>query len=556
MNAAHPLPMATLALWLCAGHGALAQTPSQQIPRAVLPEGCASCRAPDMAQSSPPGASAMDAAFSVHLRAVQFDGAKALPPDALQDLAQPYLQRDVSLAQLRQLAQAVTDRYRQRGFFLAQALVPVQQVQDGVLHLSVLEGHIATLDVRIAPQAPISEQRVRAFLAPLLAAPAVSAEVYQRAMLLLADQPGIHIGATLDDDITPGALRLTVEVTPTARWSFALDADNHGIRDYGRYRIGGFARWASPLGLGDNLDLRATLARGNALDYGRLAYEAPLGSSGLRLGAGVARMRYELGGQFSALGVHGTATAWDVSLAYPVIRQPRHNLYLRLLAERKNLRDAYDAAAVSARKQIHDIGLGWAWERRDAWLGGGYWASTGTLYHGRLALRDASSLALDQGSTGLHTQGGFTKLTFQLSRLQQMMAHHFLFASLGGQGSSKNLDPLEKLALGGAQGVRAYAYDTVLVDQGWIGTLEWRWTATPSLTPFAFFDAAHGVEVKNPVAASTSHSLRGAGLGLSWNGPHNTLIDATLAWRVGTPDAATSDDKRNPRLFIKAQMNF
>jgi hemolysin activation/secretion protein len=486
---------------------------------------------------------------------VQFDGAAAIAEADLQGLAAPYLQRDVDAGQLRQLAQAVADLYRQRGYFLAQALVPVQQVQDGTLHLSVLEGRITTLDVRVAPQAPISEQRVRAFLAPLLQDAAVTAERYQRAMLLLADQPGIHIGATLDDDKTPGALRLTVQVTPTARWSFALDADNHGIQEYGRYRIGGFARWASPLGVGDNLDLRATLAPGATLVYGRIAYELPLGSSGLRLGAGLARTHYELGGQYAALGLHGTARTWDMSLAYPAIRQPRHNLFLRLLAEQKALHDAFDADTQTARKRIQALGLGWAWERRDDWLGGGYWASAGTLYRGRLTLRDASGLAADQAATGLHTQGDFTKLTLQLSRLQRVAQRHFVFLSLGGQRSSKNLDALEKLALGGAQGVRAYPYGAALVDQGWTATLEWRWSATPSLTPFAFYDAAHGTQDKAPLAPLSAPSLRGAGLGLSWSARH-LLIDATLAWRTGTPNLPAQSDTHQPRLYLRAQVPF
>src|SRR3546814_774156 len=71
--------------------------------------------------------------------------------------------------------------------------------------------------------------------------------------------------------------------------------------------------------------------------FGRLAYEAPLGAHGLRIGAGVSRVSYELGGAFEILDAVGTADIYAVSLTYPLIRQLRHNLFLRVFAVRKEL---------------------------------------------------------------------------------------------------------------------------------------------------------------------------------------------------------------------------
>src|SRR3546814_6581102 len=72
---------------------------------------------------------------------------------------------------------------------------------------------------------------------------------------------------------------------------------------------------------------------------GRLAYEAPLGAHGLRIGAGVSRVSYELGGAFEILDAVGTADIYDVSLTYPLIRQRSHNLFLRGFVDRKELTD-------------------------------------------------------------------------------------------------------------------------------------------------------------------------------------------------------------------------
>lgn len=520
---------------------------------------CSSC-GQSLAQASPapqtlPAPPTPQASF--RLNDLRLNGAQALSSEELQAITRPYIGREVTLADLEALAQAITAKYRERGYFLAQAVVPVQTVRDGVVEISVIEGRLGKVDVVVAPDAPMSEARVRGFLAPVQSGEALNAQRYERAMLVLSDQPGVRVSSGLQEGTQPGTTDLTVEVTAGPRWVFTAEADNHGTKESGRYRVGGTARWLSPAGIGDNLDLRAMVSD-DGLWFGRAAYEAPIGTSGLRAGVGLARVNYELGGQFADLDAHGRADVFDVSLSYPVIRQRQQNLFLRLSADVKKLKDEMRAVDFSSNKRIHGLGLGWSWERRDALLGGGYWASSGTLYHGKLDIRDPQTLAFDQSIGGHHTDGGFTKLSFLVSRLQSIIPRHSLFLSLGGQWASKNLDASEKLSLGGARAVRAYPSSEALVDQGWIGTVEWRWSYNEELTPFVFYDAARGRLARdpNPFDGANHLSLRGYGIGLSWSRPGNFAINATLAWRDGTRPAQTDGGGRNPRLYVQAQKAF
>jgi hemolysin activation/secretion protein len=493
------------------------------------------------------------AAGTFKLNDLRLNGVKALTNDELQSITAPYIGRDVSLADLEELAKAITARYKERGYFLAQAVVPVQTVRDGVVEISVIEGRLGKVDVVVAPDAPISEARVRGFLAPLQPGEAVNAPAYERSMLLLSDQPGVKVSSGLQEGTQTGTTDLSVEVAAAPRWAFTAEGDNHGTKESGRYRAGGTARWLSPFGIGDNLDMRVMVSNSNALQFGRIAYEAPIGTSGLRAGLGLSRVSYELGGQFADLEAQGRANVLDFSLSYPLIRQRQQNLFLRFGADIKDLTDEMRAADFTSKKRVHGLSVGWTWERRDELLGGGYWASSGTLYHGDLSIRDAQSREFDQSTTGHHTEGGFTKLSFQLSRLQSIMPRHSLYLSVGGQWASKNLDASEKLALGGARAVRAYPSGELLVDQGVIGTAEWRWSYDEELTPFLFYDAARGKIVRNPTPfdGANSHSLRGYGIGVSWSRPGNFSINATLAWRAGTPPAQTDGGGRNPRLYVQ-----
>jgi hemolysin activation/secretion protein len=499
------------------------------------------------------------AAASFKLNDLRLNGVKALTNEELQGITAPYIGRNVTLGDLEGLAQAITARYKERGYFLAQAVVPVQTVRDGIVEISVIEGRLGKVDVNVAPDAPLSEARVRGFLAPLQPGEAVNAQAYERSMLLLSDQPGVKVSSGLQEGTQPGTTDLSVEVAAAPRWAFTAEADNHGTKESGRFRVGGTARWLSPFGIGDNLDMRLMVSNNNGLQFGRVAYEAPIGTSGLRAGVGLARVNYELGGEFAELGAQGKADVLDFSLNYPLIRQRQQNLFLRLGADVKNLTDEMNAVDLTSKKRVHGFGLGWAWERRDEMFCGGYWASSGTLYRGDLSIRDEQSRAFDQSIAGHHTEGGYTKLTFQLSRLQAIVPNHSLYVAIGGQRASKNLDASEKLSLGGARAVRAYPSGELLVDEGAIGTVEWRWSVNSELTPFVFYDAARGKIVRDPSpfdTGSNRHSLRGFGIGISWSRPGNFAINATIAWRDGTRPAQTDGGGRNPRLYVQAQKVF
>ncbi|MBS0344574.1 MAG: ShlB/FhaC/HecB family hemolysin secretion/activation protein, partial [Proteobacteria bacterium] len=133
-----------------------AQAQSQQIESTTLTptqNPCTACSSGNSAAqvsqqqaAPPPGAPtqalpatpAPQTAFK--LNDLRLNGAQALPADALNAVTQPYIGRTVTLSDLEQLAGAITQLYRDRGYFLAQAVVPVQTVRDGVVEISIIEG--------------------------------------------------------------------------------------------------------------------------------------------------------------------------------------------------------------------------------------------------------------------------------------------------------------------------------------------------------------------------------------------------------------------------------
>ena len=278
------------------------------VPLLPTKDPCGSCDRP-MAQAGSPGSAGNANSQSLpvaptptvnafRVNDLRLNGAQTLSSDELKSVTQPYIGRDVTLGDLEALAQAITAQYRARGYFLATAIVPVQTVRDGIVEISIIEGRLGKVEVNVAADAPMSEARVREFLSGLAVGEAVNAPVYERSMLLLSDQPGIRVSSGLQEGTQTGTTDLTVDVVAVPRWAFTAEADNHGTLESGRYRAGGTARWLSPFGIGDNLDMRVMVSNSNALQFGRLAYEAPIGTTGLRAGIGLSRVAYALGGNF------------------------------------------------------------------------------------------------------------------------------------------------------------------------------------------------------------------------------------------------------------------
>lgn len=555
-----PLTMNLLALSLLAcmpfawaGEAANAVAADDAVPAQDTPSAT-----PQQAQALPEPQMAGQASFVLQgVRFTGVSGATNVPEAELQAAVAGKIGQSVTFSDLEQLAAKASAVYRKHGYALVQVFVPVQEVVDGQVTFNVSEGSLGNVSIEVAEGAPVQQERVAKTLAVLEPGKPLNGQRYERAMLLLSDLPGIKPQSAISAGAVNGTTDLTVKVGQRDRLQYGLELDNFGSRDSGRYRITGSLRWASPFERGDNLDLRVMLAQGMHTAFGRLSYETPVGYTGLRIGGGIARVQYELGGPFAALEPTGVGNVADVSFSYPLIRQRTTNLFLRGALDNKDLTDRFEAVGFESKKRIRGISLGIALEKRDTWLGGGYTSLNAQAYRGTLDIRDAMSEAFDNPPFGYDTEGSFGKLTVQFARLQYVMPKLSLYLGGGLQRASKNLDTYEKLSLGGPKAVRAYATGEVLADDGWLGTVELRYALKSEASLFAFYDAAKGDFFHDPRAVDvvTSRSLRGYGVGFNWSKPGQVTMNLSVAWR-GTGPGLTDGGDRNPRVYWSIQKAF
>lgn len=515
-------------------------TPPVAAPRASQPPRIES---PQAAGNLLPGGA------KVLLDSVEFSGNSMLADEVLRPAVQEALGTSLDMAGLRALAQRVGALYRAQGYPFARAYLPPQDLTHGHLRIAVVEGRYGRVAVR--SEEPGLILKAERFLHTLVSDTPIEGAALERATLLLDDQPGIKTSPVIRPGAQDGSGDLDVLVTRDK----AVTGDV-GLSNYGNYYTGeAMARASvninSPFTLGDQISVHA-LASDYHLLLGSVGYAMPLGGNGLRANVGYATTSYVLGKEFASLVASGTAVVSSAGLSYPLVRSQKTNLNLSATYQLKDLKDKRDAAGTKETKSSDSLPLVLQFDRRDSLGGSGITYGSVGWTAGRLALDDGLTAA-DSNAT----RGDFTKLNLDVVRLQALPGGFSLMGRLSMQRASKNLDSSEKMALGGAAGVRAYPTGEASGDEGVLGQLELRYQLG-DYAPYLFLDNGTIRSNARPAVGATSNerTLGGVGLGLRYQrGDWNT--DAALAWPTegGAPQAESSTPPQ-PRIWVNAGMRF
>jgi hemolysin activation/secretion protein len=487
----------------------------------------------------------------VLVRRFVLDGVSALPEAELQTLLAPALDQTLTLADLQRLCAQLGQHYRAAGYFVAAAYLPAQQVADGVVRITVQEGRLDRVRAQAAGWGGQA-------LAPLHALP--PGTVLREATLLpvllaLRDLPGVQVQTMLSPGQTPGASELLVDVQPGQALEGGVELDNQGNGATGKQRVAGNLTLNNPLQWGDQLTLRA-LTAGAGLQSLTLGYQLPLGASATRVGLSTSAMHYQLGHSFAALDAGGQSRTLSLYLRHPLQRSLQGRLDLLMQLDAKDLTDRVRSTQTvnQTRIVVPSVALNAQWQ--DAWWnaqGASSQASVG-VGRGRLGL-DAASLAQDLA--GPRATEGHTKLSLSAQRWQDLGAGWSLLVTARGQASSANLPSAERLSLGGAQGVRAYADGAASGDEGWLGRAELRRQIDAQWQALAFADAGRVKVHARPwdAAAPNRQHLAGAGVGAQWTqGPWSASLNA--AWAVNRNGSSAPSTEPGPRLWLQAGWRF
>ena len=493
--------------------------------------------------------------------AIVFSGDLLLNELELQAFAKPCINKMITVADLEQLCQTITDELRNRGYVVAQAYIPAQEIRGGTIEIAIVAGRYGT--IKIVNKATIHTAVIDNELTALKKGDLIKSRSLERAILLINDLSGVNARAALSAGMDVGTSDLTITVlnaqTPSfiSPLSFRLTYDNYGAYSIGQNEFGFNLNWENISNNGDELYFRFNSGGGNDLFLGALNYALPLGTDGGKLGAGYSQVNYNLNSSFSALNATGNADVASVNWSQPLQRSRVSNIYVNTdydLAFLGNAQSPYNV-----KQSLNRVNIGMSGD-----VFGNYlvtaWSLTGTI--GLVSLDSPDAINLDRV---LGTSGYYTKLGANLVNNLYLADSLSLFVKASGQLSDKNLVSFEDFSLGGPYGVRAYGVGEATGDEGILGTVELRWVApvidfVPGGIQLSVFYDAGNVQInKNsyPGQGTNDVTLSGYGLGLVWSKADDFSLNTAYAWRASNqPSTVGGDPYQNGWFWLALAKNF
>ena len=528
-----------------------------------------------------PAQTSLGDGVKVQIKSIRITGAQGLATEQeLQALVQDATGKEYDFGGLQQLADQVNRYLVNKGWMLARAYLPRQDLTNGDLEIAVqqprIEGSIEGdgVDVKAAPNLRLNPERIRKTVAAAVyqGNTTPNSEDLERAVLLLNDLPGMDAKSYLARGTTPNTTQIGIEATEGALFNGSAWVDNYGNRYTGVERANLMLNLNDPSRQGDQANLMLTTTRGT--NIARVGYSLPLGYSGLRANAYIGTMTYAIGEEQAAQQSTGKSDTYGLGLTYPIIRKRESNLSTSLTYDAKALQDK-TLGLVTRDRRADNITIGLSGDRYDRLGGGGLTNFLLGYTNGQLNLDGNAQDAATDRTTG-KTQGNFQKVTYSFARLQKLVGDTSFFVTINGQAATQNLDSSEKFILGGPAGVRAYPGGEGSGDKGNILNLELRQDLPAArslgwgdLQLLAFYDMGQITLQANPwmaapnATASNSYTLEGIGLGLNLSKPGKYTVRLSWAQTLGDnagrslATGANSDGlKDNQRFWVFASVNL
>ncbi len=489
---------------------------------------------------------------TILIKGFKIEGNTKISTEDILNSIKEFENKELTFNQIQTLSSIISKLYQDRGYFVARAYLPAQNLEQNknILNISILEGNYG--EFKIKNESLVKDSVVQEIFDNTKFSSVIDTKVIERAMLLINDRNGVKVSKA---EISPGSVVGTsdfnIETIATPRVDGYVVADNYGSRYTGAYRLQALVNVNSLASLGDKLSISGLVSNGADLKNGKVAYELPLNSYGLKADVAYTRTNYDLVKEYKDLDAKGNANIYEVGLSYPLLRTTDENLYLKVKYYHKNFNDDVDIWNTSDEKNINSF--------------------VGTLEYDKnyslfsLPSRVYSSLNLTSGnlnSTQNVNDGRYNKVDTYVSNDIAFSDMFLLNTTLTAQKvlGHKNLDGSEDIYVGGAYGVKVYPSSEQSADNGYVLTNE-LFTKLPTFSSYnhkigLFYDMGNVYQEVNQDVTFERRTLQDVGVGYYLN-YKDMFAKVQMAWTLNSkPITSEQTSHQNSKLLFQAGWVF
>ena len=448
-------------------------------------------------QGEKPAAEEAGAELRFALQQVIWNPSEILTKEQIQAVTATYIGKQVTLKDLREMADKITNLYRDKGYMTCGAVLPPQRIHDGVVEIRLIEGKTGTVNLTGNRYTKTGYIMNRINLKP---GEIANTEKLNRDLRWFQGTNDVQLRVVMKPGAEEGTTDYDIMAFEPQNQSVTLYTDNDGYESSGRWRAGIFYNMKSVSGHRDSL--RAHFIGSRGTKAWSLGYSVPISRKGMRLELDYSGNKTKVvKGELEPLGVEGKSNSFSVTWRAPfhVTEKSRHEAGLQYVHQK------------SETELGHGTGLVVPWvddriQRVIPYVSFTHYGKDSVLYHKHSFVWARRRDIDGESDTG--------KL-YRLSSFWQKRNTNGQFwqARLDGQfGSGDNLAASDRFFIGGVNSVRGYEEGFIGGSRGISMGLEYHIPVDKAKRIFVypFFDWG----TVGGYAAPENNKLMSAGLGI------------------------------------------
>lgn len=500
-----------------------------------------------------------DTRTMVHIKDFQITGNKYIGSNELEKFFVQFKNQELTFTQLQDIAGTITKYYREKGYFVARAYIPAQNIHEnnGVLEIAIIEGNYG--EFYLKNSSIVKDSVLQGMLDYAKRDNIVSTRTLEQSMLIINDTLGAVVTEAI---VLPGSkvgtsdFEITTQATP--RYDGYIILDNQGGRYTGKNRLMAGINFNSPSGIGDKISLSGLLSNGSNLTNGSISYSAPLMSNGLTGELSYSQTNYSLIKEYVNLQALGVAKTFEARFSYPIIRTRIENLYTNLSFISKDLKDEVGLANYINKKDTKSLKIGLDYDK--SYFVHGKKSSSKISVNYTYGQLDFDSFIQEvNDKNGANTSGNYSKINVELGNNIELNQKFTLESSLKMQYAlnNKNLDGSEDFSIGGAYGVRVYPDGELSAENGYLFNCELKYKLPVynalNSSVGVFYDLGRAYMANNTVGFE-SKTLQDVGIGYYAN--YKDFFGKLQVARTLNSKAVSSEPTTNSRILFQGGWVF
>jgi hemolysin activation/secretion protein len=482
----------------------------------------------------------------VFVKAIRVTGNTVFSDAEIEAVTKPYTDRTLTTEDLERLRLALTLLYINKGYITSGAVIPDQDVEDGVIQLQIIEGVLSRIDIEGTSwfrRGYLSDRIALGARPPLKLEP-----IQERLQLLQRDARIERINAELRPGDQRGQSVLAVKVKEARPWKVWLDFSNYQTPIVGAERGLMTLAHQNVTGHGDPLSITYGGSRGvhPIIDT---SYTLPVNRYDTTFTAHYRRNEFlVVDDQFRALDLNSESEIFGFTLRHPVYRSLTDELAVAVTGEHlyNKITSAFDlpgqpfifipGSSDTGVNQVSALRFIQEYQHRTP--------------SSVIALRSRVSVGFDVLGATINSRDARTpegdplpsgRFVSWLGQIQAVKRLDYLggwqiLGRLDLQLSNNRLFPLEQIPVGGRFSVRGYRENTLVRDNGFLASLESRIPLLKFASGEDMLQFAQFIDLGRAWLSRTStpspETLASVGLGIRWNVLPRDRARFELYWGV------------------------